>query len=209
MIVLIIRRENTWVFHIRPYAGWLIFLVTLVWVWTWSVIRGIGRVAVAGVVGEWYFHRCVNRSCQVFADNSDEPTHPPPLEITTAAVHRATGTSLGSICLGAGIVAIVRVVGRSAAELRRLTSPKSKLLPAPLVFLSKLTPLFAIIAGVLDQLNGYALVYVGITGEAFWPSARRAVGLAGRRKGGRFLDCQLASRAGSQADIQTPSSSCC
>ncbi|WVQ62643.1 uncharacterized protein L199_000790 [Kwoniella botswanensis] len=171
-------RENTWIFHIRPYAGWLIFLVTLVWVWTWGVIRGIGRVAVAGVVGEWFFHR-------------EDQTHPAPLEITTAAVHRATGTSLGSICLGAGIIAIVRTVGRGAAELKRVTNPKSKILPTPLHFLTNLTPLFAVIAGVLDQLNGYALVYVGITGEAFWPSARRAVGLAGRRKGGRLLDYTL------------------
>ncbi|EIW67934.1 hypothetical protein TREMEDRAFT_40073 [Tremella mesenterica DSM 1558] len=170
-------RENTWVFHIRPYAGWLIFLVTLIWVWTWSVLRGIGRVAVAGVVGEWYFHR-------------DDPGHPSAVDVTTAAVHRATGTSLGSICLGSGIVAIVRVVGRSAAELRRITSPRNPL-PAPVAFLSKLTPLFAVIASVLDQLNGYALVYVGLTGEAFWPSAKRAVNLAGRRKGGRFLDYTL------------------
>jgi hypothetical protein len=50
-------KEHTYIFHIRPYAGWLIFLVTLIWVWTWGVIRGVGRVAVAGVVGEWYFHR--------------------------------------------------------------------------------------------------------------------------------------------------------
>ncbi|WWC66832.1 uncharacterized protein I206_100739 [Kwoniella pini CBS 10737] len=171
-------RENTWVFHIRPYAGWLIFLVTLVWVWTWGVIRGVGRVAVAGVVGEWFFHR-------------DDQSHPPPLEITTAAVHRATGTSLGSICLGAGIIAVVRTVGRGAAEMKRITNPKSRILPTPLHFLTNLTPLFAIVAGILDQLNGYALVYVGITGEAFWPSARRAVGLAGRRKGGRLLDYTL------------------
>ncbi|WVF66040.1 hypothetical protein IAT40_000778 [Kwoniella sp. CBS 6097] len=168
-------RENTWVFHIRPYAGWLIFLVTLIWVWTWGVIRGVGKVAVAGVVGEWYFHR-------------EETSHPPAMEIATAAVHRATGTSLGSICIGAGIVATVRVVGRSAAELKRVTNPKSKILPTPLHFLTALAPIFTIIAGVLDQLNGYALVYVGITGEAFWPSARRTVGLAGRRKGGKLLD---------------------
>ncbi|WRT63851.1 uncharacterized protein IL334_000776 [Kwoniella shivajii] len=171
-------RENTWVFHIRPYAGWLIFLVTLVWVWTWGVIRGVGRVAVAGVVGEWFFHR-------------DDISHPPALEITTAAVHRATGTSLGSICLGAGIIAVVRTVGRAAAEMKRVTNPKSKILPTPLHFLTGLTPIFSIVAGVLDQLNGYALVYVGITGDAFWPSARRAVGLAGRRKGGRLLDYTL------------------
>ena len=106
-----------------------------------------------------------------------------------AAVHRATGSSLGSICLGAGIVATVRVVGRSAAQLKRATSPRNTSLPSLLGFLSNLTPIFAIVAGVLDQLNGYALVYVGITGEAFWPSARRAVGLASKRRAGHLLDC--------------------
>ena len=121
----------------------------------------------------------------------NDPHHPPPLEITQAALHRATGTSLGSICIGAGIVAIARIGARASSELRRLTSPKNKLIPPWLTFVSRLTPLFAIAAGVLDQLNGYALVYVGITGEAFWPSARRAVGLAGRRKGGHLLDCKL------------------
>ena len=105
-------------------------------------------------------------------------------------MHRATGTSLGSICLGAGIVAVVRVIGRSAAAAKRVTSPRSKYLPAFLSFLTNLSPAFALIAGVLDQMNGYALVYVGITGEAFWPSARRAVGLAKGRKGARLLDCK-------------------
>ena len=122
----------------------------------------------------------------MLADDRSEQAYPVPLDITVAAVHRATGTSLGSICLGAGIVATVRVIGRSAAELRRLTSPR--LLPSPLMFMSHLTPVFAVVAGTLDQLNGYALVYVGITGDAFWPSARRAVGLV-RRKG-RLLDCE-------------------
>lgn len=85
------------------------------------------------------------------------------------------------------------MAGRAAAELKRVTSPRSNILPTPLLFLSKLTPVFTIVAGVLDQLNGYALVYVGITGDAFWPSARRAVGLAGKRKGGHLLDCAFSS----------------
>jgi hypothetical protein len=50
-------KENTYIYQIAPRAGWLIALVTIVWVWTWGVIRGVGRVAVAGVMGEWYFHR--------------------------------------------------------------------------------------------------------------------------------------------------------
>jgi hypothetical protein len=104
---------------------------------------------------------------------SEEPSHPQPLEITTAAVHRATGTSLGSICLGAGIVATVRVVGRTAAELKRITSPKSQILPSPLMFFAKLTPLFAIVAGVLDQLNG------SVTGQG--QEGRKAAGLYVKR----------------------------
>jgi hypothetical protein len=113
-----------------------------------------------------------------------EPSHLAPLDATTAALHRATGTSLGSICLGAGIVAFIRLLGRLAAEFKRLTSGSI----IPLTFLA---PLIDLLAGVLDQLNGYALVYVGITGEAFWPSARRAVGLAGRGKSGHLLDYTL------------------
>jgi hypothetical protein len=120
----------------------------------------------------------------------NDDSHPAPLDVTTAAVHRATGTSLGSICTGAGIIAIVRVIGRSASELKRITSPRNKLLPSPLAFLSALAPMLTVVTGILDQLNGYALVYVGVTGDAFWPSARRAVRLAGRRNGGHLLDCK-------------------
>jgi hypothetical protein len=50
-------REHTYIWHVRPYAGWLIALVTLLWLWTWVIVRGIGRVVLAAVLGEWYFHR--------------------------------------------------------------------------------------------------------------------------------------------------------
>ncbi|CAK9785569.1 hypothetical protein CC85DRAFT_284461 [Cutaneotrichosporon oleaginosum] len=169
-------REGTWAFHLQPWAGWLIVIVTLVWLWTWGVIRGVGRVAVAAVVGEWYFHR---------GDGVE------PFEITLAAVHRATGPSLGSVCLGSLIVATMRFIGRTAAEMKRITSPRSRVLPNALSFLSSLTPIFSIIASVLDQANSYALVYVGVTGEPFWPSARRAVGLTNRRNSGKLLDYTL------------------
>lgn len=85
----------------------------------------------------------------------------------------------------------MRTVGRAASTLKQYTSPKNTRLPSFLSFLHHLAPVFTIIAGVLDQLNGYALVYVGITGDAFWPSARRAVGLAGRRRVGKLLDYTL------------------
>jgi hypothetical protein len=179
-------QANTYVFHIRPYAGWLIVLVALGWIWTWGVLRGISRVTVAAVIGNWYFHRyviVVIQPIHLLIKRSDSQTSP--TDITVAALHRATGSSLGSICLGAGIVAISRLAGRSAYQIRRLTKSS---LSSPLSFLSVLTPVLGIIASVLDQLNGYALVHVGITGDGFWPSARKAVGLASRRNAGRLLD---------------------
>lgn len=46
--------------HVRGYAGWLAALATGIWLWSWGVIRGALRVAVTGVVGSWYFSRCVH-----------------------------------------------------------------------------------------------------------------------------------------------------
>lgn len=51
--------EGTYTYHLKPKADWLIVLVLGLWVWTWGIFRGIGRVTISGVVGEWYFHRFV------------------------------------------------------------------------------------------------------------------------------------------------------
>jgi hypothetical protein len=47
--------SDGWEWHVRAYAGWLILAVVVVWVWSWSVVRGVMRVVVSGVVGAWYF----------------------------------------------------------------------------------------------------------------------------------------------------------
>lgn len=57
--------------------------------------------------------------------------------------------------------------------LRRLTTPPQ------LRFLAPLHPL-AFLSGAiatLDSVSTYALVYIGVTGDGFWPSARRARGI--------------------------------
>lgn len=51
------RPEGTYVYHLKPKATPLILLVVGLWVWMWGVFRGVGRVTIAGVVGEWYFYR--------------------------------------------------------------------------------------------------------------------------------------------------------
>lgn len=50
---------------------------------------------------------------------------------------------------------------------------------------------------MLDQLNGYTLVYVGITGQPFFFSARAVASLVTRRNRGsgrKLLDCELPSQ---------------
>lgn len=57
MQLCLCRRENTWVWHVRPYADVLIVIVSLLWLWSWVIVKGIGRVVTASVVSEWFFHR--------------------------------------------------------------------------------------------------------------------------------------------------------
>ena len=51
------RSAGVWEWHLRAYAGWLIFGTIVVWLWSWTIARGMLRVTSAGVVGAWYFRR--------------------------------------------------------------------------------------------------------------------------------------------------------
>jgi hypothetical protein len=117
------------------------------------------------------------------------------IETTRIAFNRATGSSLGSICFSSLVMTILNLTRQTASYLRRVTSPRTLArLPAVLQPLGVLEPSFGFVVGVLDQLNEYALVYVGITGEPFLHSARAVGGLVvrGKGKGGRkILDCAL------------------
>lgn len=117
------------------------------------------------------------------------------IETTRIAFNRATGPSLGSICLSALVLTMVKTSHRLAVELSRATSPTRLAgLPDVLRPLGAMEPIAGIVAGVLEQLNGYALVYVGVTGEPFLRSAR-AVGALLRRRargsGRKLLDCEF------------------
>lgn len=85
-----------------------------------------------------------------------------------AALHRSTDTSLGSIALSALLLTGVRILTLLAGLLRRAPLPLLPWLTFPLKFLGNAT-------GALSTL---ALVYTGLTGDAFFPSARRARALA-------------------------------
>ncbi|KAI0293553.1 plasma-membrane choline transporter-domain-containing protein [Russula brevipes] len=160
--------------HLHGWANWAITLTISLWFWTWAVARGILRVTTAAVIAAWYF---------------TDPTIPPPHPMDThrihAALYRASQPSLGSIALAGLLLTLTRMLLLFTVFLRRVP------VYLPIVLRMYTGPLlFA--AGYLEDAAGslskYALVYVGLTGEGFWVSARRARALvAGAESGtGRF-----------------------
>ncbi|TDL27314.1 hypothetical protein BD410DRAFT_782403 [Rickenella mellea] len=139
--------------HLRNWAGWAITGTMGVWLWSWGIGRGILRTTSAGVVAAWYFR----------------PPHvatPPPMSTHDihAALFRATSPSLGTVVLSALLLAGVRLLAITAALIRRAPMPLLPWLSLPL----------SIIGNLSQSLSTHVLIYTGITGDAFFSSARRA-----------------------------------
>ncbi|KAH9917426.1 plasma-membrane choline transporter-domain-containing protein [Fomitopsis serialis] len=146
--------------HVRGWANWAIVATIGVWLWSWGVARGLLRVSCAATVGAWYY-----------ADPA--LPLPPPTSTHTihAAITRATQPSLGSIVLSALILAGIRLLGLLTAGLRMLPY----YLPPYLRFMSVgASMLVGYMETITGTLSKYALIYVGLTGDPFFPSARRS-----------------------------------
>jgi hypothetical protein len=96
-----------------------------------------------------------------------------------AALTRSTTSSLGTIVLSALILTSLRLLALLTAFLRAAPS----YLPLPMrPFVHPLTIGTTMAVGWLDNvttaLSKYALVYTGLTGDPFFPSARRARALS-------------------------------
>ncbi|KAL1947681.1 hypothetical protein VTO73DRAFT_13405 [Trametes versicolor] len=151
--------------HVSEWAHWAIAATIGVWLWTWGVARGLLRVSCAGVIGAWYFA---------------DPVLPPPPPTSTHTIHaaltRATQPSLGTIVLSALIVTGIRLLGLITLGLRALPA----YLPPYMRFVSIGAGMaVAYLEAATSSLSTYGLVYAGLTGDAFFPSARRSRALTG------------------------------
>lgn len=103
---------------------------------------------------------------------------PPPTSTHTihAALFRASQPSLGSVILSALIIASIRIMGLIVVALRLLPV----YLPPYMRFVSVGAGMaVGYLEAVTSSLSTYALVYTGLTGDPFMPSARRARVLTG------------------------------
>ncbi|KAF7440315.1 hypothetical protein PC9H_000659 [Pleurotus ostreatus] len=177
--------------HVRGWANWAIVFTVCIWLWTWGVARGILKMTCAGVIGSWYFA---------------DPVAPPPSPTSTHTIHaaivRSTQPSLGSIALAALVLTVIRLLTLTAVFLHnlptyvaRFTSSFTTFLPAAIgipirtvllgagtsVLRASLLQGIAWCIGTVESITSafsrYALIYGGLTGDAFMDSARRAQAL--------------------------------
>lgn len=105
-----------------------------------------------------------------------EPPPPSSTHTIHAALFRATQPSLGSIVLSALILASIRLLGLVCLGLRALPA----YLPPYLRFVSMGAGMaVGYLESITNTLSTYALVYVGLTGDPFFPSARRSRAITG------------------------------
>jgi hypothetical protein len=130
----------------RAMSDLLFFLFLVSLYWTLNVIKYIVHVTIAGVAATWYY----------FSD---------PRSPTWYALKRATTTSLGSICLGSFIIAIISAL-RTLVE----SAKKNEHDFVRVIVLCILKCL----ESLMQFFNKYAYCYVAIYGTSYIESAKRA-----------------------------------
>ncbi|TRM59229.1 hypothetical protein BD626DRAFT_508658 [Schizophyllum amplum] len=164
----------SYVWNVRTWARWALAFAVAAWLWTWAVARGILRVVAAGVVGGWYF--------------GETPRPRPSTHTIHAALFRATHTSLGTVCLAGALLSALRFLAVVTAVLSRLpawltlgamsTHPIANVLkPVALMAASGIAWAVRYLETVGEGVGADALVYAGLTGEAFWKAAGRSAAL--------------------------------
>ncbi|CAK7271716.1 hypothetical protein SEPCBS119000_004747 [Sporothrix epigloea] len=83
-------------FVISSSTWWLGVYFVLMYIWTLSVLSGVQRATTGATVSQWYFHRNVQPA-------------PSSNEVVMAALHHATTTIFGSVCLSTLLALAVRL----------------------------------------------------------------------------------------------------
>lgn len=140
---------------VSAYGEGLLAIYLLSYFWTHQVIQNTVRVTTAGVVGTWWFNPVEASSC------------------CSPAIYdsfsRATTYSFGSICFGSLIVAIVQTL-RQLNHYARQQNDCQMLVCCIDCFLG-------CIEDILEYLNKWAYVYVGLYGYGYIEAGKNVMTL--------------------------------
>lgn len=176
-----------WVLESEAY--WAIAFFVLIFFWTSAVFGNLQRVGISGVVGDWYFHRNdpPDESLPTLIDGSflyqspeERSADTPYRQIemyafektpTHVAFRRGATTLFGSACLGGLVLGCVRILQIGVGVLRKYFRNQRN---GSSTVLTLVSGIVAFIDGLIESINNYTLIYVGLTGEGFCTSARNA-----------------------------------
>ncbi|KAI9333337.1 plasma-membrane choline transporter-domain-containing protein [Zopfochytrium polystomum] len=131
--------------------GALVFFVVMHF-WTSSILHNVEKVAIAGVVGQWYFKR-----------NDDETYQE---DQTWRYLKVALTTSFGSISLSSLIMAAVQTAQYFLQRLQKKNSTEYRQ-----SLLSLVDACMDCAGRSIETVSTFTLSYCGLTGESFFRSA--------------------------------------
>lgn len=148
------------------------FLFVLSFYWTHQVLKNIVKVTVSGVVGTWWFSPIEETS---FCSSA-----------VSGSFIRSTTYSLGSICFGSLIVAILQMLRDS---LRRAQNGRNAGILRCIAMC-----ILAYIERLVEYFNKWAYVYVGLYGYSYMEAGKRVINLFKTRGWQTIIADNLVSR---------------
>eukprot|EP00808_Paulinella_micropora_P009021 g9524.t1 len=130
--------------HLSAGENFVIFLLVLSFYWTTQVFQNIGHVTTAGAVAMWWLQ-------------------PEATGKVMGALKRACTTSLGSICMGSLIVAVLKAIKWALNEAMNQENECVRCIVLCII---------GCIESLVEYFNKYAYTYVAIYGRDFMTSAK-------------------------------------
>lgn len=140
---------------VNAYGSGITFLFFLSYFWTHQVIQNTMQVTSAGVIGTWWF---VPEEASSFCSSA-----------ITDSLTRATTYSFGSICFGSLLVALVQALRQLHRQLHDRRDFQ--------ILVCVVQCILACIEDIIEYLNKWAYVYVGLYGYSYLDAGKNVLQL--------------------------------
>lgn len=171
-----------------PSSGAVLLIVHAIFTYFWTVaaLRGALRHIIAGTFADaWFSEKPESLARDSHDDQDNEKEYDVPhfiaAERVQAAVRRACGPSLGSICAGSLLLAITNtvtallwVLNAILIRVRRFSNSgrpgRFAISVARLILNLLILPLMTLLASMIQSTTDYGITYSGVTGDNFQQS---------------------------------------
>ncbi|GMF30287.1 unnamed protein product [Phytophthora lilii] len=168
------------------YAALFYMLVSVYW--GQQVLQNILTCTTAGVVATWWYQ-------------------PNAAKATVGALYRSVTTSFGSICFGSLIVAVLQALRTMADMAKRRANEENNGGLACLACMAEC--ILSCLANVMEYVNQWAYVYVGVYGYPFRTSGKAVMDLFNNRGWTAVINDDLTSGALSFGAMGVGVATCC